>query len=97
MPRQAGSRLSCQTLGAMKTAFVLQHLHVLPSGEEDFKMIGLYKTMADAEAAITRLRLKPGFSTFPRLVKPDDLSPNGFYIDEYVVGQDHWSEGFETI
>ena len=47
-------------------------------------LIGVYETVADARAAIDRLKNKPGFANFPE----------GFQIHECEVGQDTWPEGF---
>jgi hypothetical protein len=71
---------------SMKTAFILWHTHVHPAGDEDEKLIGVYATRNDAERAKDRAAKLPGFSA----------NPDGFEIDEYVVGKDHWTEGFET-
>lgn len=49
-------------------------------------MIGVYVTLADAQAAVERLRHQPGFRDWP----------DGFSIDEYELGFDHWIEGFAT-
>jgi len=47
-------------------------------------LIGVYETEAAAEAAIDRLRHKPGFIDFPE----------GFQIHSRELGQDDWTEGF---
>lgn len=71
----------------METVFVVTHLHELPNGEEDVKMIGVYATQRDAEDAVTRTKQLPGFC--------DAL--DGFTIDAYSIGKDHWTEGYVTI
>ena len=81
----------------MPSVFVLQHCHVMPSDEDDIKMIGVYASRKDAEAAIERLRLQPGFIDHPRMVDPDADDRNGFYIDEYEIGEDNWTEGYVTV
>lgn len=67
----------------MQTVFVLQH-----SYERDFcdetKFIGVYLTNELAEAAIDRLKTQPGFK--------DRIED--FYISEYELNKDHWTEGF---
>jgi hypothetical protein len=81
----------------MKSVFLLQHLHMLPGGEESVKIIGIYQSKQAAQGAIERLKTMPGFSAHPMLVDPlidEDL--NGFYIDEYLIDQDHWAEGYVT-
>ncbi|WP_219892066.1 hypothetical protein [Chamaesiphon polymorphus] len=45
----------------MKTVFVLQHLHILPCGEENIKLIGTYSSNQTARAAIEQLKVQPGF------------------------------------
>jgi len=50
------------------------------------RSMGVYRTEADANAAIKRLRNKPGFAEFA----------DGFQIDAYELNQDHWTEGFLT-
>jgi hypothetical protein len=82
----------------MKTVFVLQHLHIHPGGEEDTKLIGTYSSSETAHAAIARLRVQPGFCDYPRLIDPlvEDRE-SGFYLDEYELDKDNWSEGFITV
>lgn len=64
--------------------FLLWHAHEMPDGEEDAKLIGVYATAEDAEAARLRVQSQPGFR---------DL-PEGFQVDRYTVGEDHWTEGY---
>ena len=71
----------------MKSVFILWHTHVHPSGDEDEKLIGVYATKGDVERAKERAAALPGFSAHP----------DSFEIDEYVVGKDHWTEGFQTV
>ena len=70
----------------MNTVFVLQHEYEWCSRDEE-KFIGVYATEDDAQAAINRLRDQPGFRDWP----------DGFSIDEYEIGADHWTEGFHTF
>jgi hypothetical protein len=82
----------------MKTVFVVQHVHVLPGGQEEVKFIGAYRSSEAALAAIGRLRVQPGFCEHPRLIDPlTDDDDNGFYVDEYELDKDHWTEGFVTV
>ena len=60
--------------------YVLSHIDVY----EDEKLIGVYRTEADAMAAIERTKDKPGFSE----------EGGRFEIDKYELNQDHWTEGF---
>jgi hypothetical protein len=67
----------------MDSVFILWHCHpVGPEGDE--KLIGVYRTRADAEAAIERLKDKPGFKD----------TPDGFEVHDYVIGRDGWTEGY---
>jgi len=82
----------------MKSVFIVQHLHTLPQGEDDIKIIGIYRSRDAAMAAIDKINGQPGFCDHPKLVNPesdDDLQ--GFYIDEYVLDMDHWKDGFVTV
>ena len=82
----------------MATVFVLQHVHVLPSGEDDAKFIGVYGSRQDTTAAVERLRLQPGFAVYPRMMaQAGERDGNGFCIEEYKVGEDHWTEGFVSV
>ena len=67
--------------------YVLQHLHELEDGSSDVKLIGIYGTEQDAIAARKRLSAAPGFRD----------SPEGFAIDAYEVGRDHWVEGYVSV
>jgi len=80
----------------MKSVFVLQHLHVLPCGEEDVKLIGVYSSKAAAIAAVARLKEQPGFRDLPNIVSLGDEDNQGFYIDEYEMDMDNWVEGYVT-
>jgi homoserine kinase type II len=79
----------------MQTGFVVHHLHLLESGEEAVKLIGVFSSSERARAAIRRLRRKPGFRDYPALVDPKkEGDDQGFTIDEYPIDQVHWSAGF---
>ena len=65
---------------------ILWHVHELSDDREDVKLIGVYASIEDAEAARKRLEAKPGFR---------DL-PDGVQVDEYTIGQDHWTDGYIT-
>ena len=70
----------------MRTVFVVQHSY--EDGEhEETKFIGVYASVADAEAAVARLRDRPGFRNYR----------DAFTINAYQVGQDHWTEGFVSL
>ena len=67
----------------MDSVFIVWHTHEV-SGESDEKLVGVYCSSADAKAAILRLSNKPGFNE----------APDGFEITEYVLGKDHWTDGY---
>jgi len=67
----------------MDSVFILWHCHQ-NVGDSDDKLIGVYKTREDAEAAIGRLKDKPGFKD----------AVDGFEIHDYVLGRDGWTEGY---
>lgn len=71
----------------MKTAHLLFHTHQMPNGEENSKLIGVYATPADTTAAQQRASAKPGFKDHA----------NGFTIDAYQIGNDHWADGFQPL
>lgn len=70
----------------MTKTFVLQHEHEW-CGRNEVKFIGVYSSHDDAQAAISRLRDQPGFRDWP----------DGFSINEYEIGIDHWTEGFANM
>ena len=81
----------------MDSVFLVQHLHVLPSGD-DVKVIGVYRTHNSALQAIERLKLQPGFCSNPHVVDLDtSAGESGFYVEEYRLEQDHWPEDYVTI
>jgi hypothetical protein len=66
------------------SVFVIQHVHALADGTEDVKLIGVYSTLPAANEAVARARARPGFSA----------SPDGFSVDEYLLDDDCWQEGY---
>ncbi len=70
----------------MASVFVVQHSYEVGDRDE-VKLIGVYGSHDDAEAAIVRLSSKPGFRQHA----------SGFHIDEYPIGKDHWVEGFASL
>jgi hypothetical protein len=70
----------------MTTVFVVQHEYEW-CGHDEVKLIGVYSTRSDAEAAVARSCSQPGFRNWP----------DGFSIDEYKLGEDHWTEGFAIM
>jgi len=80
------------------SVFVVQHLHVHANGEQCVKMIGVYATRAAAEHAVGRLAAQRGFRDYPKIIDPlRDNEESGFYIDQYKIGEDHWTEGYVTV
>jgi hypothetical protein len=74
--------------GKMKHAFLVQHAHQLPRGdEESVKIIGIYGSESSARLAVRRAKRREGFRD----------SPDGFSISRYPLGKDHWVEGFVTV
>ena len=71
----------------MDSVVILWHVHEMPTGGDDEKLIGVYRTEADARAAIERLRDKPGFKELP----------DGFRCHTYELNRDGWTEGYATI
>lgn len=65
--------------------FILQHVHVVDE-REDVKLIGVYTTQKNANDAKNRSKKLPGFKK----------NLKGFSIDEYLVDEDYWTEGFIT-
>lgn len=78
--------LGPECLVPMNTVFILQHEHEW-CGRDDVKLIGVYATREEAQAAIERLCKQPGFCDWP----------DGFSIGEYGLGVDHWTSGFLTM
>ena len=68
----------------MNTIIMLEHKYNDNGTEDTGKLIGIYATRADANAAIKRFLQLPGFRKYP-----DD-----FHLTEFTVDQDHITEGF---
>ena len=80
------------------SVYVVQHLHIQEDGNECVKMIGVYESRKASEDAVQRLASKPGFKDFPTIIDPlHDEDASGFYVDEYTIGEDHWTDGFVTV
>ncbi len=67
--------------------FLVHHVHEFADGEEDVKLIGVYSTRDEAEHAVDRARVLPGFCD----------APNGFNIERYPVDKDAWIDGYITV
>jgi hypothetical protein len=68
----------------VRTVFLLWHSHPTGNGEMNEKLIGVYATEEDASGAIDRIRVQPGFRDYVE----------GFEINKYEIGKDHWEEGY---
>ena len=71
----------------MDAVYILWHSHPTGENENDEKLIGVYASEDDAIAAKGRMSTKSGFVD----------CPDGFEIDKYAVGEDHWTEGYVTV
>jgi hypothetical protein len=74
--------------GSENRLFRLSYIHKLPDDEEseEYFHIGIYSSRETAEIALANLVEQPGFR--------DD--PDGFIIDEQVLDETSWQEGFIT-
>ena len=68
----------------MNSVFVLHHVRADDEYGDGAKLIGVYRTLENIEAAIHRLTEQPGFRDHPE----------GFTFDEYTLDRDNWPEGF---
>jgi hypothetical protein len=66
--------------------FILHHVHEFEDGHEDVKLIGVYRTRADAESVLAWIKDQPGFRN----------NLEGFTIDPYRVNHTEWREGYVT-
>lgn len=66
------------------TVYVLEHVAEYENGREDIKRIGIFANLEDAQSAQNQVKDKSGFREFP----------DGFHIDELMVGFVSWKEGF---
>ena len=66
--------------------YLLQHVAREGTEDEDVKLLGIYTSKSEGEAAIRRLAKLPGFKRYPK----------GFYLDRLVLNEDMWTEGFVT-
>jgi len=71
----------------MTYVYVVQHVREDSDGYDDIKFIGVYSTRQEADKAVARLKQVPGFTE----------TPQGFYVDQYEVDKDHWTEGFVDV
>lgn len=72
----------------MEFVYIVQHAYSGPNDTpEQIRLIGVYSTEDNARRAITRISSAPGFK--------DNL--DGFHVERYRVGKDHWAEGYVTM
>ncbi len=62
--------------------------------DDESLLIGTYRSRERAIEAVDRLRTQPGFSDHPEITD-DDADP-GFFLVEFTLDEDHWTEGFRT-
>lgn len=60
-------------------------------------MIGVYATREDALEATRTLAKQPGFRELPHVTDYTTDDMQGFHVEEYEIGKDHWLEGYETV
>ena len=68
----------------MQKVYYLHHTRDKGTADEDDKEIGTFGSYQLAEEVINRIKDKPGFIDYP----------NDFYIDEYIIDKDYWTDGF---
>lgn len=71
----------------MDSVYLLWHTHELGVHRDDEKLIGVYTSRENAEAAKSRVMNQPGFVDYP----------GGFEIAEYKLDRDHWTKGFVAV
>ena len=68
----------------METVHVVRHIARVGTDTEDEKLIGIFKTKEDGDAAIARLKNKSGFK-----------DPGGEWRNvEYKLNEMEWVEGY---
>ncbi|MFB9324535.1 hypothetical protein ACFFSY_01100 [Paenibacillus aurantiacus] len=70
----------------MKIAYIVQHSYEVGEDEQfdETKIIGIYSSLEKAKSVVDRYKLLPGFREYA----------NNFFIDEYEIDADNWTEGF---
>lgn len=71
-----------------KKVYMVTHvkgdIEAIDTEDDGLKIIGIFSSMNEAEAVVTRFRKMPGFSEYP----------NGFGIDPYIINKCYWDGGF---
>jgi hypothetical protein len=68
----------------LASVYLLCHDYETPTSLDNGKILGIFGSEADALKAQATLASKPGFFEYP----------DGFTIGQYIVDDDHWTEGF---
>ena len=69
----------------MKTVFLVFHVRIKEDLiNENVKLLGVFSSQEKAEAHVQRVKGMPGFRDHPQ----------GFSIDEHMIDQGSWLEGF---
>ena len=68
----------------MQKVYELHDTRDKGTADENDKKIGTYDSYQLAKDAINRIKDKPGFIDYP----------NDFYIDEYIIDKDYWTDCF---
>ncbi|MFE7798671.1 SPOR domain-containing protein [Nocardia sp. NPDC057440] len=69
----------------MVSVFLLEHVYRTGDDIDERKRVGIYASKEDAQNAIDRLRVQPGFSDYP----------DCFVIQGYEIDRDYWTEGYD--
>ncbi|MFI9106551.1 hypothetical protein ACIGXA_39250 [Streptomyces fildesensis] len=67
--------------------YLVLHTHEFEAGDEDLKIIGLYRSAELAASAVARAKELPGFKDVPE----------GFEIVPYKLDVDGWLAGYVTV
>ena len=70
----------------MPTVWQVQHSYEI-EGSEETKQIGIFSSRERADAAVAQLKSAPGFCDHPE----------DFYVDEIVIDEISWQEGFAFV
>jgi hypothetical protein len=80
----------------MNDVYILYHIGIDASGEQDVRLVGIYRSEAAATMAVNRLKKKPGFRDFPNIIDPARDQGPGFNINRYRLDDDsNWSQGYD--
>ena len=80
----------------MRKVFVLHHIHLIPEGDEDLKILGIYSSDSLARQAVSRFNKQSGFCDLPNIVAPGSESDEGFHISAFDLDIDvqGWATGY---